>query len=431
VQLYSTLSRSLVELEPPPRKIGIYVCGPTVYQRAHIGNARPFIIFAWLSRYLELRGYSTHFVHNITDVNDKIYQAAPTDSAARALEATNWYLKDIAAFGLGMPDEMPRVTGSIPEIISLTSRLIEKGSAYQAGGDVYFRVSGHASYGELSGQRPDHMRDGEDNPLKEDPRDFALWKATREGEDTSWDSPWGKGRPGWHIECSAMAEKSLGSSFEIHGGGIDLAFPHHENELAQSRAAGSEFARIWMHNGMLQFGGEKMAKSEGNIITIKEALEQYGREALLIFFMGGHYSKPIEFSDKTLAQAASQVESFKNALLPFDGQGEANLTDFYAALDDDFNTPLALSILHDYRQKGELASLFAGLELFGLASLARKEEIPKEVEELAASRVEARKEKNYSLSDSLREEIAKRGFEMRDYSEEPFYILAPLSPSAE
>ena len=218
MRLSDTLTGELVELPPPPEPIGMYVCGPTVYQRAHIGNARPFVVFSWLRNWLRARGYDVTYIHNITDVNDKIYEAAPGHSAARAREATEWYLEDTAALGLGMPDVLPLATETMPEIIALIGELIDSGHAYAVGGDVYFRVASYPEYGRLSGQRPDRVEEQEPNPLKEDARDFALWKDNKPDEDTWWESPWGRGRPGWHIECSAMAEKILGGEFWVHGG---------------------------------------------------------------------------------------------------------------------------------------------------------------------------------------------------------------------
>ena len=276
MRLYSSLSRRKEELPPPPGPIRMYFCGPTVYQRIHIGNARPFVISMWLKRWLELQGYTATLVENITDINDKIYDAAPGASAELAADASLWYVEDTGRLGLGRPDHEPKASETVGEIVALIEELVRRDLAYEAGGDVYFRVARYAEYGRLSGQRPDEVQEQEPNPLKEDPRDFALWKATKEGEDTSWDSPWGRGRPGWHIECSAMAERFLGPSFEIHGGGLDLIFPHHENELAQSRGAGREFARVWMHNGMLRLTGEKMSKSLGNIATLQEVLDEWG-----------------------------------------------------------------------------------------------------------------------------------------------------------
>ena len=256
----------------------MYFCGPTVNARAHIGNARPFVVGMWLRNWLRERGYEATLVHNITDINDKIYEAAPGASAELAEQVTAWYLEDTAGFGLGMPDHQPKASEMVPQIVRFIEQLIEREYAYAVEGDVYFRVAKDPAYGRLSGQRPDQVEEQEPNPLKEDARDFALWKANKPGEDTSWDSPWGKGRPGWHIECSVMAEELLGPVFEIHGGGLDLVFPHHENELAQSSALGHEFARIWTHNGMLRFTDEKMSKSLGNVVTIDQALDEWGRE---------------------------------------------------------------------------------------------------------------------------------------------------------
>ena len=266
----------------------MYFCGPTVYARAHIGNARPFVIGMWLRRWLAARGYDATLVHNITDINDKIYDAAPGASAELAARATEWYLEDTRDFGLGMPDDQPKATEVIPQIVAAIEELIERGYAYEVDGDVYYRVAKFAEYGQLSGQRPDQVEEQEPNARKEDARDFALWKANKPGEDTWWESPWGRGRPGWHIECSVMAEELLGPAFEIHGGGLDLVFPHHENEIAQSHALGHPFAKLWMHNGMLRpVGHEKMSKSEGNFETIRDALDRWGRETLLVFFLTG------------------------------------------------------------------------------------------------------------------------------------------------
>jgi cysteinyl-tRNA synthetase len=413
VRLYDTATRSLVELPDPPAKVGMYVCGPTVYQRAHIGNAVPFVIFAWLRSWLRERGYDVIYVHNITDVNDKIYEAAPGASAARAREATAWYLEDTASFGLEMPDEMPLATETIPEIIALIEELIDTGHAYAAGGDVYFRVSSFATYGVLSGQRPDQVEDEEPSPLKEDPRDFALWKATKDGEDTSWGSPWGAGRPGWHIECSAMAEKTLGPEFLIHGGGLDLVFPHHENERAQSQAVGRPFARIWMHNGLLRFTGEKMSKSVGNVASIQEVIAEWGREAALLFLMTSHWRKPLEFSPETMTAASVQVESFRNAL-----RGETRAVgDWNAlatALDDDFNTPAALAVLHRWAREGALGELRRGLAIFGLGDLGVTVEAPETIAALAHARTEARAARDFAESDRLRDQIAAAGWEVRD-----------------
>jgi cysteinyl-tRNA synthetase len=428
MQLYNTLTRRLEELPPPPGPIRMYVCGPTVYQRAHVGNARPFVIFSWLRNYLRFRGYEVVYVHNITDVNDSIYEAAPGASAELAERATAWYLEDIADFGLGLPDHLPRATETIDEIISMIERLIEAGYAYAVDGDVYFRVARYPDYGQLSGQRPEEMAEQEPNPLKEDPRDFALWKANKPGEDTWWDSPWGRGRPGWHIECSAMAEKLLGPSFEVHGAGLDIVFPHNENELAQSRALGSEFARIWMHNGMLRFVGEKMSKSLGNVLTIREALDTWGRETILLFLMTGHWRKPIDLSEETLNQAKAQVETFRNAFLEAGGDaGVPQRERLMLALEDDFNTPEALALFHEWRTEGEFESLRFGLELFGLGSLAEQAVAPAELLGLAKRRQEARTRGAFDEADVIRRDVEAAGWEIRDVNQPPGFRLVPKS----
>jgi cysteinyl-tRNA synthetase len=254
------------------------------------------------------------------------------------------------------------------------------------------------------------MEDLEPNPLKDDPRDFALWKGNKPGEDTAWHSPWGRGRPGWHIECSAMAESLLGPSFEIHGGGLDLVFPHHENELAQSGALGHPFAQIWAHNGMLRFTGEKMSKSVGNIATIRETLDEWGREAILVFFLTGHWRKPIDFSPETMAQAAAQAESFRNVFRIASEPG-GDWDAFAAALEDDFNTPEALALMHGWRDHDLLRQ---ALGLFGLESLAESETAPAELVELAERRQRARAERAFDEADRLRAEIEAAGWEMRD-----------------
>jgi cysteinyl-tRNA synthetase len=364
----------------------------------------------WLRSWLKERGYDVTLVHNITDVNDKIYDAAPGASAELARQATEWYLADTGDLGLGMPDALPKVTDHVPEIVSFIEALVGTGHAYPVDGDVYFRVASFPEYGRLSGQRPDQVEEQEPNPLKEDPRDFALWKANKEGEDTAWDAPWGRGRPGWHIECSALAEGLLGPSFEIHGGGLDLVFPHHENELAQSRSLGHPFARIWAHNGMLRFTGEKMSKSVGNIATIRESLDEWGRETILVFFLGGHWRKPIDFSPETMAQAAAQAESFRNVFRGPSGSG-GDWEALAAALEDDFNTPEALAVMHGWRDH-EL--LRRALALFGLGSLAEGEEAPPELVELARLRREARVARDYAEADRLRDAIEGQGWEVRD-----------------
>jgi cysteinyl-tRNA synthetase len=417
VRLYDTFSRSLVDLPPPPGPVRMYVCGPTVYARAHVGNARPFVVGMWLRSWLRASGYEARLVHNITDVNDKIYDAAPGASAALAEQATAWYLDDVGDLGLGMPDLLPKATESIPSIVGFIEQLVASGHAYESGGDVYFRVESFPGYGRLSGRRLDQIEQGEEpSSLKDDPRDFALWKATKpQTEDTWWDSPWGRGRPGWHIECSAMAEDAFGPAFEIHGGGLDLVFPHHENEIAQSQALGHPFASLWAHNGMLRFTGEKMSKSVGNSTTIREAIDGWGRETLLVFFLTAHWRKPIDFSEQTLEQAASRRETLRNAFtLPAADHDEARWAPFAAALDDDFDTPAALAVMHEYAASGQRSLLERALGLFGLGSLAEREEAPADVRELAAARVAARAARDFEAADGLREALRTRGWEMRD-----------------
>jgi cysteinyl-tRNA synthetase len=328
---------------------------------------------------------------------------------------TKWYFEDTGAFGLGMPDHLPKATEMVPQIVRFIEQLIERGYAYAVDGDVYFRVARDPEYGRLSGQRPDQVEEQEPNPLKEDTRDFALWKANKPEEDTWWDSPWGRGRPGWHIECSVMAEELLGPVFEIHGGGLDLVFPHHENELAQSRALEHEFARIWAHNGILRFTDEKMSKSLGNVVTTDVALEQWGRETLLVYFLTGHWRKPIDFSEETLEAAAARADGFREV---FHNPSEPAAADawgrFAAALDDDFNTPEALAVMHEWRDHDLLRR---ALDVFGLASLAESAEAPADVVELAERRREARAAGDFADADRLREQIASAGWEVRDVAD--------------
>src|SRR3954469_5414328 len=414
MQLYDTLTRGKQELPPPPAPVRMYFCGPTVYQRAHIGNARPYILGMWLRSWLRSARHALPRDHNITDINDKIYEAAPGASADLAARATQWYLEDTDQLGLGRPDALPKASEVVPQIIRFISELIESGHAYESEGDVYFRVASFPEYGRLSGQRPDQVEEQEPNQRKEDPRDFALWKANKPDEDTSWDSPWGRGRPGWHIGCSVMAEELLGPAFEIHGGGLDLVFPHHENELAQSRALGHAFAHVWVHNGMLRFTGTKMSKSEGNVVSIREALDEWGRETFLLFLMTGHWSKPIDFSEVTMNQARAQLDTFRNALLG-DGDGRGDWAELEAVLDDDFNTPDALAVLHRWRAAGASEDLRRGLELFGIGAVVA--EAPEAVRSLAEDRLRARAERAFDEADRLRAAIEEHGWEVRDVAD--------------
>ena len=415
MRLHDTLTRSLVELPPPPGPIRMYVCGSTVYQRIHVGNSRPFVLGMWLRDWLRSTGYEVTLVHNITDVDDKVYiEAAKQGIPSRELSerATAWFFEDTGALGLGRPDIEPRATDTIPEIVAFIQALVDKDLAYVASGDVYFRVASFPEYGRLSGAKLDEMIAQEESELKHDQRDFALWKAQKPHEDVAWDSPWGPGRPGWHIECSAMAEKFLGEEFEIHGGGNDLRFPHHENELAQSRSLGHGFARIWMHNGMLELDAAKMSKSLGNVVTLRNVLDVWGREALLVFHLSGFWSKPVDFDDEVMAQAAARAEGFRevfrNASEPApDGAWQR----FAAALEDDFNTPAALAVMHEWRDH-EL--LRRALGVFGLESLAAEDEAPADVVALAEQRREARAARDFEEADRFRGELEDAGWEARD-----------------
>ena len=347
-------------------------------------------------------------------------------SAELAEQAAQWYIEDTGDLGLGRPDVEPRATEVIPEIVALIGELIERGLAYESGGDVYFRVPAYPEYGSLSGAQPDDMIAQEPSDLKEDPRDFALWKATKAREDTEWDSPWGPGRPGWHIECSAMAEKHLGPDFEIHGGGLDLRFPHHENELAQSRAAGRPFARHWAHNGMLRLSEEKMSKSVGNIVSLREVLDTYGREAILVFFLSGHYRGPLDYSDEAMEAAKVVADDFRNARRVVERR--ENVRGWHAfteALDDDFNTPAALALMHEWRAAGRLDLLFKALLLFGLP-LPRHPEAPPEVTELADARFAARAARDFEEADRLRGALEALGWEMQDMPDGGYRLVAKL-----
>jgi cysteinyl-tRNA synthetase len=435
IRIQDTLSGEIRELEPRDgRDVGIYACGPTVYGRIHIGNARPFVVFTLLRRFLEHQGLDAKLVINVTDINDKIYDAAREagkPSAEYAEEMTAAYIADTDALGLGRPDAEPLATETIAEIVSLIEALIESGHAYQANGDVYFRVRSFDGYGKLSNRDTDEMDQGEEagtESLKEDHLDFALWKGHKEGEDTSWDSPWGKGRPGWHIECSAMSEKELGPDFAVHGGGIDLVFPHHENEIAQTEAArGMPLAEIWMHNGMVQLDEEKMSKSVGNIFQLSEAIERYGGQTVVAYLASGHYRQPLAFSDEQLSEAAARVDRIRNYLRDAPGgDPEEFLVDrrqaFLDALGDDFNTPQAYAVLFEIVAEGNRRELPGArgvleelLPLLGLDSLLADEEAaPAEAEELLAQRQEARAAKDFDRADSLRDQLAEMGWEVRD-----------------
>jgi cysteinyl-tRNA synthetase len=445
IRLHDTRSGGLVPLRPrDPGKVGIYACGPTVYSRIHIGNARPYVVFSLLKRFLESEGYETTLVVNVTDVNDKIYDAAreqdlPSEELAQ--EMTERYFADTDALGLGRPDREPLASETIGSIVSYIQTLIDTGHAYATQGDVFFRVRSDPGYGSLSHRRLEEIEseshppeDKEGSARKDDPLDFALWKGRKQDEDTWWATPWGGGRPGWHIECSAMAEDALGVGFEIHGGGSDLLFPHHENEAAQTRAArGTELARIWMHNGMIQKTGEKMAKSVGNIAPLHEVIRQYGRDAVVMYLLGGHYRQPLAFSPSELMDGERRVHRIRDALRrleparPSPAEMAPLLDAFFDALANDFNTPAALATLFEWVREAnrrgtgvgdaDLRRMLAVLgfgELTALEAVGDVAAIDPEAVELLAQREAARARRDFEAADRLREELGERGWEIRD-----------------
>ncbi len=424
MRIRDSLTGELRPLEPgADGVIGIYACGPTVYDRIHVGNARPYVVFGLMRDHLRRRGQPVRLVENITDINDKIYAAAarrgvPSDVLAREMTAA--YLADTDRLGLPRPDAEPLASDTVPEIVALIEELLADGHAYEAGGDVYFAVRSFPEYGALSGQRPDDVEAGarvEPGEHKRDPVDFVLWKANKPDEDTAWDSPWGRGRPGWHIECSAMAERFLGREFALHGGGRDLIFPHHENEVAQSRSAGRPFAQVWAHNGMLRLSGAKMSKSEGNIDPLHEALDRWGPETFIMYMLRAHYASPIDYTDEALEQARAACETLRNRLRgapagPPD-PGSPVLTAVREALDDDFSTPQALAVLFDAPPE-EAPAVREVLGLLGLGGLAHDPEPPAGVVEQARRRLEARAAGDYAEADRLRDAIDEAGWEVRD-----------------
>ncbi len=436
VLLHDTRTGELLRLQGRRfPEVGIYACGPTVYSRIHVGNARPFVIFSLLKRFLAHEGYEPRLIVNVTDVNDKIYDAARAQgrsSTELAAEMADWYAVDTNALGLGRPDGEPLASDTMGAIVSYIEDLIESGHAYESGGDVFFRVRSDDEYGSLSHRRIDEEDQGEGvegAARKEDPLDFALWKAQKEDEDQAWPSPWGDGRPGWHIECSAMAEQALGVGFDIHGGGSDLLFPHHENEAAQTRCArGDELARIWMHNGMIQLTGEKMAKSAGNIALLHEVVERYGSDVVVMYLISGHYRQPLAFSEAVLEQARSNVLRIREAARKLSqGPSPSDLNElyerFFDALARDFNTAEALGHLNEWIREATSPSFEAAgdaqlrdmLDVLGLGGLlAPIAQAPVGVRQLAAQREQARAARDFAAADRLRDEIAALGWEVRD-----------------
>ncbi len=434
MRLYDTGTREVRPLETrEPGKVGIYACGPTVYGRIHVGNARPFVIFSLLKRFLVHAGYAVTLVINVTDVNDKIYaQAGAGSSVELAAAMTAAYFADTDRLGLGRPDHEPLASEWIAAIVEEIGVLLASEHAYAVDGDVYFRVRSDPQYGRLSRRSVDAMDQGEGvegAERKEDPGDFALWKAHKPGEDSAWEAPWGRGRPGWHIECSAMSEALLGVGFDIHGGGLDLLFPHHENEAAQTRSArGGELARYWMHNGMLAVGdGEKMSKSLGNIESLDEALDRHGRDALVLYLASAHYRQPIVYGEEPLAAAAASVARIRDAgrrLVA--GASPPELRPlrerYFDALADDFHTPSALAAMWEWIREANRRGQSVGdadlREMLGVLALenllAAEAAAPESVAGLAREREEARAAGDYGLADEIRGKIEAAGWTVRD-----------------
>jgi cysteinyl-tRNA synthetase len=451
VRIHNTLTRSKEPLAPlSSGHVRMYVCGVTVYDLCHVGHARSAIVFDVIRRYLAFRGYRVTFVKNFTDVDDKIIRRAQQEGVSADEIAERYiaeYYRDMDAIGVRRADVEPRATEHIPQMIALVERLLAAGVAYPVDGDVYFEVRRFPRYGRLSGKALDELLVGarvEVDERKRDPRDFALWKAAKPGEP-AWPSPWGPGRPGWHIECSAMAMQYLGESFDIHGGGEDLIFPHHECEIAQSEAAtGRPFARLWIHNGFVNLGAEKMSKSLGNTLLIREIVKRHHPDALRLWLLGTHYRHPVEFSEERLQEAGRALERFHRLFLDVDalsaGPAPTPPEDlapfgarFLAAMDDDFNTPQALAALFDLRTAlnerleragepaaraavaagaAELRRLAAALGLFEVGRPASG--APPEVERLLEERAEARRRRDWARADALREEIFRRGWTVED-----------------
>lgn len=451
MKIYNTMTRKKEEFVPvEPGKAKIYACGPTVYNFFHIGNARPFIIFDTLRRYLEYTGMDVTFVQNFTDVDDKMIARANDENITLKALGERYikeYFTDAKGLGIREADIHPKATEHIGDIIKLVKSLIEKGHAYEVNGDVYYNVSSFPGYGKLSGQSLDDLQVGariDVTDVKRNPEDFALWKAAKPDED-SWNSPWGQGRPGWHIECSAMSMKYLGDTIDIHGGGQDLIFPHHENEIAQSEGAtGKPFAKYWMHNGYINVDNQKMSKSLGNFFTVRDISEKYDLTVVRLFMLSAHYRNPVNFSEELVAQAASAMARIKNCrdnlkFISANETGEAIDVskdvcaleqNFKDAMDDDLNTAGAIGAIFEYikdinlafenggDKKGAseaLAALDTILNVLGI--VPSEDEIPSEVKELAEKRQAARAAKDFATADALRDQIAELGYELKDTPE--------------
>ncbi len=456
MQVYNTLGRALQPFRPRvPGEVSIYTCGPTVQAAPHVGHGRQAVAFDVIRRYLEWRGLRVTYVTNITDIEDKIINAAAAQGISTeevAARAAEQFLDAYRRLGVRPPDRLCYATREIPRMLDLIARLVEKGHAYPAGGSVYFAVRSFPEYGKLSGRNPDELPAGtriEPGEGKRDPADFALWKASKPGEP-SWGSPWGPGRPGWHIECSAMAEGELGFGFDIHGGGLDLVFPHHENEIAQSEAAAGSapFARYWLHNGMLNLSGEKMSKSTGRVVGLNQLLEEYPPLAVRLFYLRAHYRAPLDFSEEGLADATASLErlwAFRRRSGSTGTAAPGALARFTEAMDDDFNTAEAMAALFDLVREGNrrldageeagaqaaaydeivgvlgLAEPAAGLDdLAGpLADLAAAYGVGAEgpsaaLAALVARRAQARREAAWALGDEIRDRLGALGIMLED-----------------
>ncbi len=439
LQIYNTLTQTKAPFTPiEPSKVRMYVCGLTTYDYMHIGHARMLVAFDVIVRYLRAAGYAVTYVRNITDIDDKIIKRANENGEAfdalteRFIRFTH---EDEAALGIQRPDIEPRATGYIPGIVTMTQQLIANGKAYAAtNGDVYFSVSSFANYAQLSRKNPDELMAGariEVDETKKDPRDFALWKAAKPGEP-GWESPWGFGRPGWHIECSAMSTTCLGHTFDIHGGGTDLMFPHHDNEIAQSEGAtGKKFVNLWMHNGPVRVDNEKMSKSLNNFFTVREVLKKYPAEVIRYFLLSSQYRSAINYSEENLQTASSALTRFYNALKGIDVKGVSAAANtefekrFHVAMEDDFNTPEALSALFDLARESNRLRDQDAAGAASLAALLRKlgailgilqtpaddflrgggNVDPARVEALIAARKAARENKNWAEADRIRDEL--------------------------
>lgn len=455
MRIYNSLSQQKEEFVPiSENEVKIYVCGPTVYNFFHLGNARPFVVFDTLRRYLEYIGYKVNFVQNFTDVDDKIINRAKEEGLTAPEISEKYiaeYFKDTKALNIHPATTHPRVSENIQQIIEFISTLIEKGYAYQVDGDVYYSPTKFDGYGKLSKQNIDELRAGARIMVEEkkrEPLDFALWKARKEEGEIAWESPWGMGRPGWHIECSAMSKRYLGSTLDIHAGGQDLKFPHHENEIAQSEACnGVEFAKYWMHNGYITINKEKMSKSLGNFFTVREILERYDGEAIRFFLLSGHYRSPIDFNDGLMDMAKASLGRLENArdnlkFLAETQEGNTTEAEKYAlndfekfrvkfkdAMDDDLNTADAIAAIFELVTEinkdvkdgcsKEMAEKSLGILLeltgvLGLLETEKDESVDDEISKLVEERQQARAEKNFQRADEIRDMLKERGITLKD-----------------